>query len=601
MKKFSYLIVLTALVASMTTACSDWGDHYDDSGVSTDMISIYNGDIVSYMKNTADVSQFSSLLQEAGIYDSVFSDKNYTFIVCDNNVFSTAASNINRKAFARYSVADMAVAPNALTEGLGILTRSGKNVWIYGEGSNARFDEYTISKVVKTTNGYIYYINGVMPIRSSVYEYLNSLGAEYSRFRELVAKYEENFFDREHSAPIGVNEAGMTVYDSVFVIHNSLMDRYTADGIDKWNMRSESYLTTMFIPTNEQIDNALKNALDSIPAWLNREATDADREKFEQWIVKACFADRELQDKDVQANAQDFQTAGGYKMVIDRQADETTYKEEEAAWWRPSVQTVNVASRVNLSNGAAYYCTNLKIPNHVIIYRIKSRFYELWNSMTSKEQEQYFRWSNLTAPMIVNDAQGEFFLSATLPTIYYHVLTAIPTTDAIADSLRCGVDFDGLTSMYDGRGNIIGVQECNLPAGEYYLRMGFVHSLAYTLSIKFNDSLIVKNMAMNAHGANYHFDRSGASDIPNTGIWKAAYPEGYDPADWIEINENASAYDTDGYTMGIVNLKQNGNFHITIDSPDIGYLYTEGSGRTKNDKNQLMMYHWCLRPTHNNY
>ena len=53
--------------------------------------------------------------------------------------------------------------------------------------------------------------------------------------------------------------------------------------------------------------------------------------------------------------------------------------------------------------------------------------------------------------------------------------------------------------------------------------------------------------------------------------------------------------------MGIVNLKQNGNFHITIDSPDLGYLYTEGSNRTKNDKNQLMMYHWCLRPTHNNY
>jgi hypothetical protein len=106
---------------------------------------------------------------------------------------------------------------------------------------------------------------------------------------------------------------------------------------------------------------------------------------------------------------------------------------------------------------------------------------------------------------------------------------------------------------------------------------------------------------MNAHGANYHFDRSGASDIPNTGMWKAAYPEGYDPADWLEINENASAYDTDGYTMGIVNLKQNGNFHITIDSPDLGYLYTEGSNRTKNDKNQLMMYHWCLRPTHNNY
>ncbi|MBQ2494535.1 MAG: hypothetical protein II521_00305, partial [Prevotella sp.] len=247
MKRISYFIMLAALVVSMTTACSDWGNHYDDNGVSTDMINIYNGDMVSYMQNTADVSQFSALLQEAGIYDSVFKDKNYTFIVCDNNVFSTAASNINRKAFARYSVSDMAVAPNALKDGLGILTRSGKNVWIYGQGNNARFDEFAISKVVKTTNGYIYYINGVLPIRKSVYEYLNSLGAEYSRFRELVGKYEVNYFDREHSAAIGVNEAGMTVYDSIFIVRNTLMDRYTANGIDKWNMRSESYLTTMFI------------------------------------------------------------------------------------------------------------------------------------------------------------------------------------------------------------------------------------------------------------------------------------------------------------------------------------------------------------------
>ncbi|MBQ2523807.1 MAG: hypothetical protein II541_06340, partial [Prevotella sp.] len=152
MKRISYFIMLAALVVSMTTACSDWGNHYDDNGVSTDMINIYNGDMVSYMQNTADVSQFSALLQEAGIYDSVFKDKNYTFIVCDNNVFSTAASNINRKAFARYSVSDMAVAPNALKDGLGILTRSGKNVWIYGQGNNARFDEFAISKVVKTTN-----------------------------------------------------------------------------------------------------------------------------------------------------------------------------------------------------------------------------------------------------------------------------------------------------------------------------------------------------------------------------------------------------------------------------------------------------------------
>ena len=140
MKRTSYLMMLIALVA--LTACSDWSDHYDESGVSTDKISIYNGDIVSYMKNTGDVKQFSDLLQEAGIYDSTYTDKEYTFIVCDNDVFASGANRINnRRTFARYSVCDMAVAPSTLKDGYGLQTRSGKNVWVYGNADAFRFDQ----------------------------------------------------------------------------------------------------------------------------------------------------------------------------------------------------------------------------------------------------------------------------------------------------------------------------------------------------------------------------------------------------------------------------------------------------------------------------
>ena len=51
--------------------------------------------------------------------------------------------------------------------------------------------------------------------------------------------------------------------------------------------------------------------------------------------------------------------------------------------------------------------------------------------MTAEQQSQYFRWSKWVEPMICNDAQGEFTLSETLPTMYYHVLTAIPSPEAI--------------------------------------------------------------------------------------------------------------------------------------------------------------------------
>lgn len=601
MKKIQYLAAL--LLPMLVSGCSEWSDHFDEAGMTASgNVEIYNGDIVSYMKNTQDVSSMSTLFASNGIYDSTFADREYTFIVCNNEVYSAQQQQIaDAKQYARYSVANLAVNPNSLTEGYGIHTRSGKSVWVYGSGDEAKLDDYNITKRVKTNNGYVYYVDGVIPVRASVYEYLNTLSGDYADFKTLVQKYEERYFDRAHSTITGVNNAGQTTYDSVWVTRSELMDRYTSAGVEQWNMRSENHETTMFIPTNTQIKTAINNALDSIPVWLNREATDADKEKFEKWIVKACFVSNRLENDEVSAIAPGFESVGGYQKIIDTQNDETDYKSIDPAWWLPSVQRANIDSKVTLSNGCAYKLNNFKIPNHIVIYRVKSRFYELWNAMTDTQKTSYFRWTNWQNPLVINDCQGEFTLSNTLPTMYYHELTAEPTQEAHDSAWHCMVDYDGL--VYDD--NSGSVQEVNLPAGEYYLRMGFKHSLTYSVSISFNDSLLVKNMCLNAQGSNFHFDRGAASEVPHYGLGGIAYPEGFDPDEWMEKDAKAIAYDTDGYTVGIVKLKKSGNFHITIDSYDNAQLYTYKIGdvgvRTKNNIQQLMMYHWCLRPTINNY
>jgi hypothetical protein len=596
-KNIIYSLTLLTMTGFVCASCSEWGDHFDEEKIGSLSVESYDGDIVSYMKNTAVVSSMSGLFEKSGIYDSVFVDKNYTFIVCNNDIYNAGISSVsNQKTFAENSVSDISVSPSSLTAGFGIHTRSGKNVWVYTPTGSVKLDDYNITKTVKTNNGYVYYVDGVIPVRLSVYEYLKTLGTDYSKFKQLVANYEETYFDKEHSAVKGVDDAGNTVYDTVWTTRNTLMDRFTSSGLDYWNMRNESFVSTMFIPTNVQIDKAVSSAMDSIPVWLNREATSADRVKFEKWIVRACFSNQRLEPTSVTKDASNFACVGGYQKIIDTQKDETKYESIEPAYWSPKVQTVDINKKVNLSNGAAYYCTNLKIPNHVVIYRVKSRFYELWNNMTDAQKGKYFRWNHWTEPMVINDCQGEFTLSATLPTIYYHELTAIPDSEAIADSLHCSVNYDGL--VYNQTNNKI--YECNLPAGEYYLRMGFKHSLTYSLSIYFNDSLLVKDMVMYAQGSNYHFDRGAASEIPHYASGAIAYPEGFNPDDWMELNAKAIAYDTDGYTVGIVNLKHSGNFTIKIDSYDDSYLY-QNTGRNKNNVTQLMMYHWCLRPTVNNY
>ncbi len=609
----------------LLASCTDWDDHFDASGLSASGVEVYNGDIVSYVQSTAELSKMSQLYQQNNIFSAMSVDGNYTLIVTDNNTYSAQESVITDAAtYAKYTISDAAVSPSLLTDGYGIQTRSGKSVWVYGNGESVKLDNFNITKVVKADNGYVYYVDGVMPVRQNVYEYVQSLPDDtHKEFKKLVNRYYERWFDREASAVTGVNEQGMTTYDSVFVDRNTLMDRYNESGVKQWDMFGEEYSSTVFIPTDDQIKNAINTACDNIPLWLNREPTAADTLKFEDWIVKACFVNKRLSEGDVSASADIFPCVGGCLKVENSITDETTYKTIDPAYWKPSVNTIDASSKVELSNGVAYDVTSLKIPNHIVIYRVKSRLYELWNAMEGNEvkgsRAEHFHWTNWQAPTIVNEAQGPFTLSASLPTMYYNVLTAEPTQEAKDNNLECSVVYDGL--VYDDATN--SVLPVTLPAGEYYLRMGFKHSLTYSLSISFkgedeDDSQyqnLVKDMVMYATGSNFHFDRGAASEVPHYGVSSGiAYPEGFDVDYWQTLDAKAIAYDTDGYTVGIVKMNKEGNFCIKVSSSDMARLYTYDispasangadvnvSTRNKSNVQQLMMYHWCLRPTVNNY
>lgn len=585
------------LMAVGLISCQEaWDEHYNRAKMVSEDFTIWDGDIKSYIQSRPELTSMDSLLDDQNMYQETATESGYTFIVYENQKLALRAYGKD-SLLARSCVSDISISPSKLTDGFSIFTRLNKNVWVYVRNGEVYFDNYKLNKKVKTNNGYVYYVDSVISVRPSVYDLLKNLGDDYSVFKSLVERYEEVYFDPILSTPKGVDPMGNTMYDTVMSVRNSLMDRYTAEGLKMWDMRSEDFVSTLFIPSNTLINNAIKAALDSIPLWLGRPSTPADRAKFEEWIVKASFVNKRLSAEEVSASASDFRCVAGHRLVIDITQDAKTYEPADVASWRPSVQTVDAQQGISLSNGKAYFLTNLKIPNHVVIYRVKSKFYELWGAMTDAQKIKYFRWNNWMEPMILNDAQSEFTLSATLPTMYYHVLTAIPTAAAIKDSLVCSVTYDGL--LYNSTSKKL--TECYLPAGEYYLRMGFKHSLRYSINIKFNNQLLVENMLLYAQGSNFHFDRGSVSDLDYYGSSSIGFPEGYNWKDWIEKNEKAVAYDTDGYQVAIVNIPHSGNFTITIESNDMSYLYTSVNGRTKNNVTQLMMYHWCLRPTTNNY
>lgn len=668
--KFTGLIV-SALCACVVSCTDNWDDHYDARAVTSDSedIEVYSGDVVSYLQSQPTLSEMTELIEKTGQMESLPSDGQFTLVVCENDNLDMSKI-ANDTAFVKNSISDTPVSPDKFTENFGILTRyetlyDKKNLRVYLRDDDIYIDEYKLYKKVKADNGYIYYIDGTIIPRESIYEYLQALGDDYSIFKDLVASYEEEYFDVENSTPDGVDDMGNTYYsDSVISVRNTLMDRYTQNGVAYWNMRSENYTTTMFIPSNALIEKALNDAYANLPIWLNRAVTASDSTKFQKWIVEACFVNRRLSPEEVTMGAPDFYAVGGYVRTIDASQDLEEYNLSDSAYWKPSVQLVDPSRTDTLSNGLVYYLSDFKIPNHVVIYRVKARFYEIWAAMSDAQKAQYFRWTNWTDPLICNDAQSSFTLSETLPTMYYHVLTAVPTQEAIQaatavdslnksrtllssaeitlDSLRtitspdsltvaaidsltrsidsltliipqqesfaagvkesdylCSVEYDGL--LYNSSDKNFGLVECNLPAGEYNLRMGFKHSLTYSLSIYFNDRLLVKDMSMAAQGSNFHFDRGGASEMTFFGPLSVTYPEGFDAQAWFELDPKSIAYDTDGYQVAVVNIPTDGNFRIRVESSDMASIITSTTDRSKNNVAQLMMYHWCLRPTVNNY
>lgn len=615
MRKYSFLPALAAIAIAMaSSSCQDtWKEHYSPQEFTADnQVEIYQGGLAEYMGSQPALSTQHRLFSQNGIYDRMKDGQQYLVIVYDNSLLDASPYSDNAD-YANYCISDFGIAPAAMQDGMGIDTWYGKNLWISKENGQPRINGHAIARHIHTDNAYVYEIDGsLLSIAPSIYELIEGLDdAEYSKFKSLVKLYERTYFDPDKCTPAGTNEQGNTVYsDSVkgWTVKNILMDRYTEDGQDLWNMRSEAYNSTLLIPSNKVISQAVDTALRRVPRWLGRAATVADREKFEQWVVRACFIDRRLEPEEI-TGLEDIDCVGGYTKDT---LEGTKFSAADMAMWRPTVQQVRTVDMITASNGNAYFIDWMKVPNNVVIYRLKSRFYQLWDEMSNEQKEKYFRWSHWINPSIVRDAQGvdAYFTNnpdSPLKPVYYHVLTAIPDDDARkaklydTDPVVCSVTYDGTLFIENNpRGQRI--KECCIPAGEYYLRMGFKHSIQYSLSIQFNDTVLVKDMLMCAQGSNFHFDRGGVTDVDSYGDSSVGYPEGYNWHDWEKVNNKAQAYDTDGYQVGIVNVSEEGNFTITVSSSDMYYVYDYNvTDRSSSNIRQLMMYHWCLRPTKNNY
>lgn len=266
----------TSCAAMMTFAfasCSNLedNDHYGNGStvINNNELKIVNMSSAEYMNSRADLSDMSNLFKENGIYSElnkkgqlstmlVVTNDNYRQPDADNVVFVTKSH-----------VSDVSVSPANLHNGERLMMWHGKyvNVTMDEEGEQGaivdhiKFNNASVKEVIQTTNGYIYVISDMIETPTSLSDFINSLDDNYSIFKDLVLSSGGKVFDRVNSKPIGVNNEGNTVYDTVWIYTNA---HFEEKGFD---MNSESLTATMLLFSNDVINAAMSEAHARLTMW----------------------------------------------------------------------------------------------------------------------------------------------------------------------------------------------------------------------------------------------------------------------------------------------------------------------------------------------
>lgn len=546
MKTIKYILSSILLISGIYACNDDWDSHYsqEEQVVNNVNITVVNKSAVDYLQSQPELSTMYQLFSETGVLDEMI-EKDLLFtilVVNDDNALSRAVVTDDRTFLAKSHISDISLSPSNLSDGQRVLMWNGKyiNVSKVENEDNATsisFNGIAVKKITKVNNGYVYEIEDYVETPKSLYELIEGLGDDYSIFREMIMERNQLTFDKEASKIIGVDETGNNVYDSIFIVTNPYFE---AQG---FNMMSESLSATVLIPSNEVVNRALTVARQNLQEWgMLREDSI-----LENWTFQSVFFDKKLSKSDFEANID-------LNSIFSKQ-------------WRTTVQQVDLENPVSLSNGVAYYVTDMKIPTNVLIYRVKD--YMRWYEYLSEEEKAlYFDNENLTFDKMETKVSEWSGWPGVFPNIINRVVR-FKTTDAAIKEYT--LNFTAFS--YDEKNKV--TTPYKIPPGEYDLCLGFEQKMGHDVEVSFNGEYVGTVTASQLTKTDFHYDRGGQG-----------YPEGYDVNK--ATDKKKTNYDRDGGKVGVITIEGTEPVNVVIKFHGI-------------NASKCCFHHWCLKPTKNCY
>ncbi|MDR2475864.1 MAG: fasciclin domain-containing protein [Bacteroidales bacterium] len=558
MKKIFWLAM--AASALMWTSCSeDWNKHYDGNVVDEETSPLT---LEEYFKSESDYSKFYRLLDSAGVAGELGRNQHLTVWAVKNDKYNDSEfSALKDSLLGKYHVCNLAFSVTNLRDGLRILCLNGIYVTISQDGAGFEVNNFKILSSKRFKNGIVHEISGLMRPLTNVFDYIGMLDDSYSIIRDSIIFYNRKVFDRENSTPVSVDQSGNTVYDSVFYYTNPLFD--------KVNLSSEFEQFTMFLPSNSVIETCL-NQTRAQYELMAKEFTQADTILAITWIKETMFQKGLIKNYHEEVDLSSPFHASTAKRV-----------------WRTSVQEVDENDVDELSNGLVYKVTKLKIPNNVLITRIKSlaHYYEY---LSAEDKAALYTGRGL---LVTETSTGWHVsngdatpIAPNQPAIYY-ILQAKGITKLVdgvyapeEEQEEFYVDFPPIDYNQVTRE----AKVMKVPVGEYNLYMGFRSKDHAFVDIYFHS------------GAAPIPDGPGAQLVMAEIDASKSSPWNYDRVN--EVDPNISRWNGLGGLVGVVTVEGDN----AMETFRIRVKFNKQASATRTTR-ELQIYHWCLKPTDNNY
>lgn len=598
--KFIYLLAFSAVM--LLGACSELSDKdyfkNIETTVNSDELVVVDMSSEEYLSKEPEYSSINELFKSHGIFTAL-EQKNQlsTMLVVENSDFQAPAgkeAEIDNAVKAH--VSDIAVSPASLkTEGnnMRIMMWHGKYINVdlddaaRNEGKIAghiMFGTSAVKKVVKTNSGYIYVLSSLLNIPKSIYDYITNLDDNYSILRDSILASGTKEFDKKNSKPIGVNDEGNTVYDSVFIYKNT---HFLEKNFD---LSSESLTATLLLTSNAVVEEAIADAKVRLQKWGLWDEWNAERQyNFEytmrHWIMDAAFFDKKLTPE----------------TLLSKDEENDMLTSIFSKYWKTSVQQIN-PTPIELSNGIAYQVTRLHIPNNVLIWRLKEDF-SIYEFCSAEQKESFFQMLNMQFKACTTAVAAWTPLQGVWPKHECRTLDLTVGDDASGDWQLVFTPCKRIFETYPTRMEMVkkdwlksnltvtGIKPFLIPPGKYTLSFGSKQNQNMEITFKVRvkgstDVVAVSDPITLGSTTTFHYDRNPGNFI-----------EGYDPStENLSTNKKAGNYDTDGGTviseLEIPDVKGDSSpVEITI----------EIASPTWNGNTTMVFNHWCLRPTKDNY